>query len=541
MTSDKKDILKSTIDDIFVVYSELDKNVNILHRPLLPKKLYEKDPNHIITSYYEYIEQHPKFEKTDIITKYTNKGYQLLYHLYHDVKIICASEIKQHKIGSDKYNDIDRFFKLTTEFLLREANKLGTKLFYTLKVSPTELETQLMDDFNKISYSYTASNGEVVTFISEGEEMNSYAQSYPHLYQNQALPSQQTSQPLFSSLVGRSQLDNRETIIPEPFQLSKVISLPRNGTVNGASLESLSPSISKIPAPTAQPTQILKDYFHPNWYTIYVPTWLQYNSKIFKPPLASSLLKDQNDSDLRLISRPFDSFKSFAPTVDLKRSIVTEESKSNVWLNHLGYKQMQSINDSNKISRLKKESPKPEEPSNLSNSDEDLGSLFSPPVKTELTVTAKEANKLETKRDINVQSLVNWDPEDVEIFNSIRKEKKEWFKSPRALQKAISMDLIRLNKLRQERYLRSNPQNLLSASSLEIKLYKRVVKLTSYAVELGSSPGRMDIKFNRRLPILTVDYKGSLPGLPPSKNASGTKSARLPSIRGPYKKKNRQL
>ncbi|KSA01592.1 uncharacterized protein AC631_02667 [Debaryomyces fabryi] len=490
---------------------------------------------------------------TSISEKYDRKQYSTLYELYHDIKVVASSRIQKHKVGSAKYKDIDFFYKFTTELFLRESSRLSLALFHTKKeeddvLEPSELETQLSEDFNKISMSYNLTNGEVITFIYKSEEPSNSISTLPNAYHSPypqpQQPPHQIKQPLFSSLTGKSNLDPRSTIVPDPFLLSKVIPLNRNATRNNSTLESLSPSISKIPPPTTQHTEILSNFFHPNWYTIHVPTWLTYKSKTLKPQVASSLLKNQREDELRLVTRNDGSVMSFAPTVDLKVSVVSTELKGNIWLNHLGFQQIHDIkkkyleNINNNTGMDVDVVPDGED----KNNEDDVKPTVSGD-KGDIEMkdsNDKDADSLERK-EINVADLVQWDPSKIEELESIKEDKETITKSPRDLQKLISTNLLKLNKLRQERYLRSNPTNLLAPSKNEIKLYNKVSKLITLSIELNNvNTGSLDLSFSKRLPVLMSEYAGTLPGLPPSKSVGTTgKSTRLPSIRGPYKKKNR--
>lgn len=546
-------MFKTLLDDIFIVFQKADQETQLLTETTLPVDFYEPDANNIVPSYVEYMKDNSSPKTTSISEKYDRKQYSTLYELYHDIKVVASSRIQKHKVGSAKYKDIDFFYKFTTELFLRESSRLSLALFHTKKeeddvLEPSELETQLSEDFNKISMSYNLTNGEVITFIYKSEEPSNPISTLPNAYHSPypqpQQPPHQIKQPLFSSLTGKSNLDPRSTIVPDPFLLSKVIPLNRNATRNNSTLELLSPSISKIPPPTTQPTEILSNFFHPNWYTIHVPTWLTYKSKTLKPQVASSLLKNQREDELRLVTRNDGSVMSFAPTVDLKVSVVSTELKGNIWLNHLGFQQIHDIkkkyleNINNNTGMDVDVVPDGED----KNNEDDVKPTVSGD-KGDIEMkdsNDKDADSLERK-EINIADLVQWDPSKIEELESIKEDKETITKSPRDLQKLISTNLIKLNKLRQERYLRSNPTNLLAPSKNEIKLYNKVSKLITLSIELNNvNTGSLDLSFSKRLPVLMSEYAGTLPGLPPSKSVGTTgKSTRLPSIRGPYKKKNR--
>ena len=536
------------------MFQKADQDTQILTESTLPVDFYEPDANKIVSSYVDYNKDNNTAKTTSISDKYRNKQYNKFYEVYHDIKVVAASIIQKYKVGSAKYKDIDFFYKFTTELLLRESSRLNLALFQTKKenkdeLEPSELETQLTEDFNKISMSYNLTNGEVITFIYKSEEPSSTMPPLPNAYHSPypqpPQPPHKIKQPLFSSLTGKSSLDPRSTVVPDPFLLSKVIPLNRNATRNNATLESLSPSTSKIPPPTTQPTEILSNFFHPNWYTIHVPTWLTYKSKTLKPQVASSLLKNQHEDDLRLVTRNDGFAMSFAPTIDLKVSVVSNELKGNIWLNHLGFQQIHDIKKKYLENVNNETAMDVDVVQDVEENDKDV---------EDIKTTSEDKGDIDMKdsddrvidslehKEINVADLVQWDPTKIEELEALKEEEETITKSPRDLQKLISINLLKLNKLRQERYLRSNPSNLLAPSRNEIKLYNKVSKLITLSIDMNDvSTGNLALKFSKRLPVLMSEYAGTLPGLPPSKSVSATgKSTRLPSIRGPYKKKNRQ-
>lgn len=515
------------------MYKTADKDLEILNRSSIPKDFFEANASEILVSYSRYLKENESASKTDISSKFNNSEYSAPYQLFHDIKIACSDAIQNHKVGSKAYKEIDFFYKFTTELLLRETGRMHLVLEQESNKEQSSLESQLKEDFNTISYDYNLSNGEVISHISQYSEANPYAHSYPNLYPNQAPPQTQISkQPLFTSLVNKSSLDTRQTFIADPYQLSKVVPLNKDIRTN-STLEGLLPSVSKIPAPTSQPTQILKDYFHPNWYTIYVPSWLDYRSKIYKPPVTSSLLKNLN-LDIFMSSRSSAFVDTFAPNIDSRKAIVSEQLKSNIWLNHLGFKEIENIKQKyfNKTPVLPEDNTKEVFVTN--------------------TEVKQEAPKSEVKeiivdessapREINIDRLVQWDPEKIAILESMKDDKEKLTKSPKDLQRLISFNLLKLNKLRQERYLSSNPQSILSPGKNETRLYNKIVKLIILSMEMNEvSTDKLSIEFSKKIPVLMSEYNGTLPGLAPNKSVPGTKSTRLPSIRGPYKKKNRQL
>ena len=104
----------------------------------------------------------------------------------------------------------------------------------------------------------------------------------------------------------------------------------------------------------------------------------------------------------------------------------------------------------------------------------------------------------------------------------------------------ISTSLLKLNKLRQDRFVNSDVRNPLAPQQEECLLYKRLVKLITIAIRLFKlNPGSFSYDFSKKIPVLVSEFSGTLPSLPPNKIVSGSttvassKLGRLPNLKGP--------
>ncbi|KAK6461076.1 putative chromatin remodeling complex subunit [Scheffersomyces coipomensis] len=592
----------TVLPDLFTVYEQADKDHRILKTNVIPSDFHEKDSELILSSYIAYLKKKSGSGKTTSIwDKYENNEYEKSpYKLYHDIKIASSIEISKYAVGSKEYNDVDFFYKFSTELLLRELSRFHFILHdHPHHETESELETQLNEDFDKISTTYNLTNGEVIAYISTTEEpepqqSSSFGPYYNQHHQNQP-PAKQTIQPLFSSLIGRSELDTNLLVVPDQYSVSKIIPANKDSTRNISTFDSLSPVNNKIPTPLEQTShEILSDFFHPMWYTLPVPTWINYSTHIAKPP--NSLFKQQvsntkepsasNQSSnanekptLTLLqnrgvdSEPLtttvtyvpssgDSFKSFGPQIDSKDSIISEEFKGRIWLNHIGFDEIKKIKLNYLKSKLipeeaekleKKEEVKEVEKGEKDNADEenkDEKPLNGVEDKEgeEPTTEPIDIDKLGGK-EINIANLVQWDPERQAEFESIKQSKSDLVKSPKALQKLISANLLKLNKLRQERYFSSDPRNILPPTNEEIRLYNKITKLISLGIQvykINPQDLTSKLQFSDKLPVLVSEYNGVLPGVPPTRlggiNSSirdpSTSSSRLPNLKhNTYKRK----
>jgi chromatin structure-remodeling complex subunit RSC58 len=126
-------------------------------------------------------------------------------------------------------------------------------------------------------------------------------------------------------------------------------------------------------------------------------------------------------------------------------------------------------------------------------------------------------------------------------LESIKQEKEAIKRSSRDFANVITSTLLRLNKLRQERYYQSSNSSIIPPTQTEVRLYNKATKLIILFIEVHNvDASDLAIQFSKKLPVLVADYSGTLPGMLAIRAPALTgKSTRLPSIRGPYKKKNK--
>ncbi|CAH2351663.1 chromatin structure-remodeling complex protein Rsc58p [[Candida] railenensis] len=569
--SNTKDI-SSFLKDIYTVIQLADSDSKVLSTPI-PKSFLEEKPDDILDSFAEHIKEHPLDDEattTSINLKIEKKEYKSFYQLFHDIKISSSSLIQKYKVGSSIYNRIDFFYKFTTELLLRESSRLRLSLSTTESSEETDFESQFAEDFDKISSTYSSENGEVIYLINKIDDPASIQQPiqsslYPH-NQQQPEPPKQKNQPLFTSLTGKSSVDKRPTLIPDPYQLTQVVPNSRLAYRESAKLNSLSPPISKIPPPTSQPTEMMNNFFHPNWYTLAVPSWLNYQA-VRKQISSGATSFTGKTTDEVSSTKAYNSYvKSFAPTVDSRSSIISQDFKSNIWLEHIGFDEINEIRDRFLESKKPLIESSIEDSVDKITSDEETKVAVEgddeikneEPINGKVEGTESEINgntagetaqkENETATDaetdapkISLDNLINWDPSKIELLDDLKEDAEKIIESPKSFQRLISVHLLKLNKLRQQRFVGSNPSPI--PSPVEIKLYEKIMKLlTLFMKNNNVTTNQLSLQFSKRLPVLMNEYVGSLPGsVVSTKNYTGNipKNARLPSIRGPYKKKNR--
>lgn len=548
---------ESILPDLFTVYEHTNKDV--LTNEILPVDFYQENPMKIVSS----LQSHTTTDVTSIKNKYKNGQYSTPYQLFHDIKAVASILLNKEENGSLQYKELDFFYKFSTELLLREVGNLIKFNNETGEIK-TELETQLDEDFTKIITNYNISNGEVITYISTTEEPEPQSSSvlYQH-HQHKEEPTKKT-QPLFSSVISKSELDNRASIVPSPYGLVQVVPSIKD-SLSENTLETLSPIANRIPSPLDQPTNILHDFFHPTWYTISVPAWLTYTSQTIKPANLNtnqeledgvgastktklSILKNRdNDYSTKPtnIWGPGNYYRSFAPSRNLSGSIVGNKLKANVWLQHIGMTEIAELKESfvenkNETNPLDNDTVVGKEDAGEGKSSKENGAE-----PTNGHQASEKTQQPSSRQAINIANIIKWDPTKVEELNYL-KEHKQDLVNPQKLQKMISISLLKLNKLRQQRYSRSDVRNPLAPQHEENILYNRVVKLISIAIQLFNvNPGCFSYQFSKNIPVLVSEFSGTLPGIPPTKaivnngTTATTKLNRLPNLKGPsaYRKR----
>lgn len=535
--------------DLLEVFRIADNGAKILETRI-PRELHEAQPDKIVSAYLNYIKDHDKFDTVSIEERFGANEYDAFYQVFHDIKVACASIIQKYRVGTPQYKDVDFFYKFTTELILREASRLGIHLGATKNSrksaskepdSVTDFEAQVCEDFATILRQYTTDHGEVIYHVHKTVDPPSPLQQlyasvlYPS---HQEKPQRERRQPLFTSLTGKSSVDPRATIVPDPYQLAEVVPKTQLGSHEPLTLSSLSPHVPKVSAPPNQPTDMMSNFFHPNWYTLAVPTWLKYQTSAVRPEEDVSFARRNGEVETKTLS----SFvTSFAPILDLKTSIISQRFKANIWFEHIGYKEISDIRR-RYMQKLSGETDamevEPDLKDKTKEATEDAASTRDEP-KAEVMDAQLSAPEEGDESKIDLNDVVSWDPSNIAVLKNLKRDKATIAKSVSLFQRLISLSLLKLNKLRQQRYI----QAILQPTTAEIKLYEKTKRLITLFIKLNNvTPDKLSIEFSRRLPVLMNEYAGTLPGsamMFKPMHSTTAKNPRLPSIRGPYKKKNR--
>lgn len=514
------------IDDLYLVLKDADSRT-LVFETSIPSKFKEHDAMKLLDSLHEYININPNSPQTTIDARFKSNHYSSFYDIYQDIKIASSLKIKHLKIGSQEYNDIDFFYKFCSELLIRESGlaKMAFSNVHKSSSQPSELEQQVNNDFQKISSNYTSANDEVITDVTEIPNPNITAFQNSYQYGLNTNINQQPTTiktPLFTSLVGKSELDPRLTLVPNDYGLAKVVPLLKNSASSGLTFDSVSHASSKIPFPNTKP--ILEGFHVLNWLPIGVPEWLTYKGKLLQPGIDSTLLKSQIPEEFSFLKFDDNSTLSFGPTIDSKGFGIPSSLKASVWLNRIGLNKIDELRTKyfEKLGIQPTKSNKPETNGNTVTE-----------VKPETKVN-DELTDYDQTQTIKIEDLLSWDPIEIKALEAIKNDKSQISASAKNLQNVITRDILNLNKLRQARYAKSEANNILPVTNEEIVLYKKITKLITLSIKLYKvSPKDLPLQFSKKIPVLMTEYSGTLPGVVSNK----PKNTRLASLKSSLKKK----
>ncbi|CCE64107.1 hypothetical protein TPHA_0G02700 [Tetrapisispora phaffii CBS 4417] len=457
-----------TIIDVQTVLKAASSKCKVLEESF-PVKFYEKNPDKVYESYCHFIEskvggkddseESNELELTTIAKKIDNNEYTNakngFYRLFHDIKLVCTLLIHFYPQGCRQYQIVDKFYKFSSELLLRECYKLGITLGSDAKkkelnyTEVTDLDKLIVNDFIKISNSYKVPAEETYHISTRDSE-------------------------LFSSIIGKSILDNRPRELPNnDFEINKI--MPQTNIREEAPrLGFIAANTSNIPDPTFPPTEMMTRFLHPNWYSLPIATWLDYGD-----------------------------FKSWAPFFTSNNTVSNINDRGKLWLERVGYNKLY-LEREKEIAGITAEvvntdNEEVEEVEKENNIEQTLVTGDS----AELIASEKNNNEIEkiNKEDIKLSNLLQWIP-----LNVISNEDVESFKTGEQ-SKLITETLKKLHKLRSERKI---DRYVTKPSSSEQKLYYKA-KLLLREVLASKTSTNLPVRACSSFPILQANYNGSIP------------------------------
>lgn len=417
-------------------------------------------PNKITSSFLTFLDTNKgdPYEKTTLSNERAN--YITIYDLYHDLHVACLTKMQEVENNRESYEKVDKFFNVSIEILLREAINLGVVLKYDREIVAANLEAVDPDEVKELSIDL------------ENKLANQFDMITGSFYNDNGQALSLTtgpSMPFFTSLNNKkSNLDDREPIFDESLGIDVVNVIPTPSIPSDAKLESLTFTDSKLPSNLKRG---LENYIHPNWLRLMDSQWLKHGEGF------NSL------------------FYSFAPTHDESNSVIYNEWRGGTWIQQVGFEKLVQMKKG--LDDIKQEVNKEDDLTVKVEEDE---------LKDEPQLDLVEADIPYNPRDkIDVRRLLSFNPRNNATDEEIEVVRED------ISQKTISKLILQLSELRQSR-LKSSKDKVGKPGRKELETYQSIRRLmTGLINHKNVKPSELDLEFDPRLPVLQVDYCGTLP------------------------------
>ncbi|QID86634.1 Chromatin structure-remodeling complex protein rsc58 [Saccharomyces pastorianus] len=451
-----------------------------------PAKFFEKNPDKIYESYCKFIRNRSnsegsirnedKLALTTINKRFEDGEYEPVqggfYKLYHDIKLVCTMLIHFYPQGTRNYQLVDKFYKFSSELLLRECFRIGIALTQTNKSKSrsgkilggneaddyddddaTELDKTISNDFIKISMNYSLPISQ--TFHIKTKDLD-----------------------LFSSIISKSNLDKRPHELPNTnFKINNVI--PQTDIENEAPrLGFVGANTSNIPDPTLPPTEMMTRFLHPNWYALPTTVWLKYGN-----------------------------YNSWAPSFNENGTVVDSTTRGLIWLERIGYMDLYETSEKKTTQEEKLDANEDDKNIEQKHDHEVVDGKIDGTESVDdnddnVSTTSKNTEGTEDNEQtiIKLQNLYNWTPS-----NHIGDDEVESFQNGTP-DKLVSESLLKLKQLRKERIL----NRVSKPTTEEREVYFKVKRILKEII-LAKKVSKLPINSVRAFPVLQTNYNGSIP------------------------------
>lgn len=401
---------------------------------------------------------------------YSEKINGTIYPFYNDLKIAFMHQIKEYQIGSKSYVSLSDIFKFTIDLILREGVRLslltpdeiiaqeekagsGSEVSEkTLADLEEEYEVEILKGFQKVYSDVVEQYGEsFVVYTRDG--------------------------PLFTSLDGKSSLDNRDTIPGQPHGAINGVSttkiIPQISPLSSYQMAFISPIISSVPHPSIPPTVLLSGFTHPNAIPHPAPKWLQYEGT-----------------------------QSFAPSIDTSSSLLDKDLVNTLWYEKFSQRRMVAEKQMLDILRKKADAEDAEMPDAAEESKTDSAE------KTPASNGDKEASEEAESGDesgIDFTQALLWSP-----THFIDDDELEAAQNGTELE-LISDLILELQQVQSERLAKTDGTEFLVTLE-ERRLASKVQSLLARVLEQDNvTPQQLDLDLDPKYPVLQAVYQGTLP------------------------------
>ncbi|ANB14179.1 Rsc58p [Sugiyamaella lignohabitans] len=498
-----------------------------------------------------------------------------VYALYHDIKLATIANLIKYPIGSEKYTQINDFFKFLSDCMFREAVRLGLLEEYkgeheaeskeqaeseettmnrgvTTRRSAAGLGTEkpaATDGTNGTNVKLEA-NGRLKTNKKKLTQEEYYAEERDRFesdifngfkkifsdvmeFYGEAYYIMGQQGPMFSSLTGKAAIDPRETVTRGLFNTVQVLP-PTKVQTGPYHLMYVSPPVAtRIPHPSLPPSEILQFYVHPTNAPLPSTRWLKY-----------------------------DSYSSFAPSSDDFATVLKRGSSAAVWLDKVGLpiaeeaaakrEQDEYDNESNPEDDEDEDEEDEDDQAQQAEEDSDVemkdtgSDLAGDSVNKSVVQTTEAAVKTESAISPSTSDIVNreaspgsspaltvddginllhvleWSPasfvDDDEIEAAANGTQVE----------LVSWLLLELQDMQRTRLAREDTSAFMIPER-ERRLALKIQNILSRLIG-ETNPKDLDLSLSHLLPILQTNYAGTLPGPPePKTSQAGRSTTRTPS------------
>ncbi|KGK34695.1 hypothetical protein JL09_g6156, partial [Pichia kudriavzevii] len=129
-------LFATSLENLAFIYSQLD-SVGVLTAEFPNGDMFfENDIQKLNYAFLRFLDSNPELDgssKTTVQSKLDSGVYTSIYELFHDLKIASIVKILEHENNPSLYAKVDKFYRIATETLLREAIRLGVSLKQTKK------------------------------------------------------------------------------------------------------------------------------------------------------------------------------------------------------------------------------------------------------------------------------------------------------------------------------------------------------------------------------------------------------------------------
>ncbi|GMM28985.1 Rsc58 protein [Martiniozyma asiatica (nom. inval.)] len=415
---------------------------------------FEPNAQNITFSFLNYLDNKKEFKKTTI----KSSKYKGIYDLYHDLK--CASILKineyQDQTAQSKqmYQFIDRFYRVTTEMLLREAVQFGIDINEEMDNGKENSNSEEFDvNVDKISKKVSELGRQFEMISNVIYQANGQAISIftgPNM-------------PFFSSLSKQSELDDREAMLDIHNGVNSIKVLPSIPPASSLepSKQALKPDLMghlSISERSGDSKMVLDNYMHPNWLRLMDAQWLKHGESIREMMF------------------------TFAPVFDEGNVVISNEWRGKVWCQQVGFEKLLKIKNAS--------SGQTNDLATVNNSNSKNSNLEFYHDPQENVKTASTQGKIDVGK---ILTLGNY-PTDGDI-ESVQNNN---------VQKTISKLILQLSELRQGR----KRSKVSKVGPREKQLYQRAQRLLAGLV---SQKRPQQVALDPRIAVLTHSYAGVLP------------------------------